>query len=409
MTQARHDRIPLLVEATANQVNQFGGYTGLRPSEFPAYVASIAERAGLRRDRIVLGGDHLGPVCWTDEDAHAAMAKACDLVTSYVDAGFVKIHLDTSMACADDPKHLDDQVVAERAAALCEVAERAVKTGGERVKPVYVIGTEVPPPGGATEKVKRLEVTTAERATRTMAVHRKAFVERWTGRRLAQGNRTGGAAGCRVRQHIRSPVRAVAGEAIDRGAQRISRHRLRSTFNGLSTSGCLSGIAAGSLRDSQGGTATHLCVARSTVGIELDRARIAGRRRDVFEACCDLRSGHERGPAGVDQALSGTGSSNTLVSPLQLQRPDPVLLEPSGCRGGCRSTVRESAGHRDSAPVAESVSAGAVQGCAGGRSSAGAAGFCHPQHHGSDVRILGGMPGTGVMKTCPDSRQVVNT
>ena len=178
MTQARHDRIPLLVEATANQVNQFGGYTGLRPSEFPAYVASIAERAGLRRDRIVLGGDHLGPVCWTDEDADAAMAKACDLVTSYVDAGFVKIHLDTSMACADDPKHLDDQVVAERAAALCEVAERAVKTGGERVKPVYVIGTEVPPPGGATEKVKRLEVTTAERATRTMAVHRKAFVER---------------------------------------------------------------------------------------------------------------------------------------------------------------------------------------------------------------------------------------
>ena len=178
MLQAQRDGTPLLIEATANQVNQFGGYTGLCPGDFPAYVAAIAERTELPRDRIVLGGDHLGPVCWTDEDADTAMAKARDLVESYVNAGFVKIHLDTSMACADDPEPLGDRVVAARAAALCDVAERAAGHGGNGLKPVYVIGTEVPPPGGATERVKRLEVTTAERATRTMAVHRNAFVKR---------------------------------------------------------------------------------------------------------------------------------------------------------------------------------------------------------------------------------------
>lgn len=178
MTQALHDRVPLLVEATANQVNQYGGYTGLLPREFPAYVASISERAGLPRERIVLGGDHLGPVCWTDEHADAAMARACELVASYVEAGFEKIHLDTSMACADESEPLVDRAVAARAAMLCEAAERAVPNGRRKTRPVYVIGTEVPPPGGATSRVERLDVTPAERAIRTVAVHRAAFEER---------------------------------------------------------------------------------------------------------------------------------------------------------------------------------------------------------------------------------------
>ena len=178
MLQARRDDTPLLIEATANQVNQFGGYTGVLPEKFPARVGRIAERVGLPIDRIVLGGDHLGPVCWTNEPATAAMAKARDLVRDYVAAGFLKIHLDASMACAGDTEPLRDEIVARRAAELCEVAERTALDGGRGVGPVYVIGTEVPPPGGGTRHVERLEVTTAERAIRTMDVHRNAFVER---------------------------------------------------------------------------------------------------------------------------------------------------------------------------------------------------------------------------------------
>lgn len=178
MKQARNDRAPLLIEATANQVNQFGGYTGMKPADFPPFVAGIAGRAGLDTGRIVLGGDHLGPVCWTEEAADVAMARSCDLVESYVDAGFAKIHLDTSMPCADDPESLDDSAIATRAAILCEVAERTAASREKGVDPIYVIGTEVPPPGGARETVKRLEVTTAGRASRTMAVHRQSFAER---------------------------------------------------------------------------------------------------------------------------------------------------------------------------------------------------------------------------------------
>lgn len=36
--QALADQSPLLVEATSNQVNQFGGYTGMRPAAFRDFV-----------------------------------------------------------------------------------------------------------------------------------------------------------------------------------------------------------------------------------------------------------------------------------------------------------------------------------------------------------------------------------
>ena len=178
MIQAKTDRTPLVVEATANQVNQFGGYTGMRPSDFPPFIGRIADRAGLPKDRIILGGDHLGPVCWTKEKSPAAMEKACELVRGYVEAGFLKIHLDTSMACLDDAEPLSDDVVARRAAELCEVAERAAEKRPEKTRPIYIIGTEVPPPGGAKDDLENIEVTTPERARRTIDIHRRAFAER---------------------------------------------------------------------------------------------------------------------------------------------------------------------------------------------------------------------------------------
>ncbi len=69
------------------------------------------------------------------------MAKARDLVAAYVEAGFTKIHLDASMACADDGTPAEEEIAA-RAAAMAEVAERSAR--GARL--AYVIGTEVPKP-----------------------------------------------------------------------------------------------------------------------------------------------------------------------------------------------------------------------------------------------------------------------
>ncbi len=92
-----------LIEATSNQVNQDGGYTGMRPAEFVQFVRSIATRVDLPHERVLLGGDHLGPNCWQHLSAEQALLRSERLVEEYVAAGFRKIHLDCSMACADDP------------------------------------------------------------------------------------------------------------------------------------------------------------------------------------------------------------------------------------------------------------------------------------------------------------------
>ncbi len=172
----------LLVEATSNQVNQFGGYTGMQPADFVRFLHGIAARAGFPAARTWLGGDHLGPNAWRAEPADSAMAKAEQLVRDYVAAGFGKIHLDCSMACGGDPEPLPEELVAARAARLAAAAE-AARQGGEG--PVYVIGTEVPTPGGATEDLQGLAVTTPQAAAATIDAHREAFEaaglgEAWT-------------------------------------------------------------------------------------------------------------------------------------------------------------------------------------------------------------------------------------
>ena len=180
MTQARRDTSLLLIEATSNQVNQFGGYTGQTPAQFAAYVGQIAETMSFPKENIVLGGDHLGPQVWRAEGPEKAMQKAEEMVREYVQAGFAKIHLDASMHLAGDPGDprapLDDEIVSKRAAALCRAAEDAHKQmPAGTPEPVYVIGTEVPVPGGELLGAHAPEVTRTEDVTRTVEVARRAF------------------------------------------------------------------------------------------------------------------------------------------------------------------------------------------------------------------------------------------
>lgn len=173
--QAKHDRSPLLIEATCNQVNQEGGYTGQTPAQFRDYVHAIARDMSFATEKLILGGDHLGPNPWRALPAAIAMEKACAMVAAYAEAGFSKIHLDASMACGGDPHTLSNEEIAERAARLCEVAESAV--GNSAVKPVYVIGTEVPTPGGAQEEME-IEVTSIASLWETLDVHHRAFARK---------------------------------------------------------------------------------------------------------------------------------------------------------------------------------------------------------------------------------------
>ena len=102
--QALEDESDVLIEATSNQVNHLGGYTGMLPEDFRQRVIGIAASKGFNESRLILGGDHLGPNPWQKQPAHAAMLEAERMVEAYVRAGFQKIHLDASMACAGDQR-----------------------------------------------------------------------------------------------------------------------------------------------------------------------------------------------------------------------------------------------------------------------------------------------------------------
>jgi D-tagatose 6-phosphate 4-epimerase len=164
----------LLIEATCNQVNQDGGYTGMTPSQFRRFVEDIARMSGFPIERLILGGDHLGPNPWRHLPAEEAMGKAIVMIDSYARAGFIKLHLDTSMGCAGEPAALADALTAERAARLAAVVEAAVAKREER-RPSYVIGTEVPVPGGAMEQLVELKVTDPAAMQQTVELHKRSF------------------------------------------------------------------------------------------------------------------------------------------------------------------------------------------------------------------------------------------
>lgn len=174
LSYAKQTGFPTVIEATCNQVNQYGGYTGMTAADFMTWLGDMAAQAGVPMDQLILGGDHLGPNVWKDEPLDVAMEKSRELVKSYVQAGFKKIHLDTSMACGGEP-HPTFAQIAERAADLCAVAEAHAPNPEDLF---YVIGTEVPIPGGETEEPDTLDVTSVERFRDTIQTHRDAWKAR---------------------------------------------------------------------------------------------------------------------------------------------------------------------------------------------------------------------------------------
>lgn len=181
LEQAKKNGDVALIEATANQVNQFGGYTGMKPIDFKRFVYQIADKIYFPKENIILGGDHLGPLIWTGENEGAAMEKSKELVRQFVKAGYKKIHLDTSMRLASDSidEKLSDEVIARRGAELYKVCEEAyqelLKENPSEARPVYIIGSEVPIPGGAQEEEESITVTKPQDVENTLEVYRKEF------------------------------------------------------------------------------------------------------------------------------------------------------------------------------------------------------------------------------------------
>ncbi|MDH5606670.1 MAG: class II D-tagatose-bisphosphate aldolase, non-catalytic subunit [Anaerolineae bacterium] len=171
----------LIVESTSNQVNQFGGYTGMTPNDFAAQVKALAEKCDFDPEKLILGGDHLGPNVWQDQPAQIAMEKARVMIAEYVNAGYTKIHLDASMKCGDDDpsRPLEKEISAARAADLAMIAEESFQSlGSAGAAPRYIIGTEVPIPGGAKEEEHEIDVTGIADAGETIEVTKASFYQR---------------------------------------------------------------------------------------------------------------------------------------------------------------------------------------------------------------------------------------
>jgi D-tagatose-1,6-bisphosphate aldolase subunit GatZ/KbaZ len=179
LRRAKQSGEALLVESTSNQVNQFGGYMGMTPRQFEQYLGRRLEFFGLAPGQVLLGGDHLGPNAWRRDAADSAMREAAQLVADCVGAGYRKIHLDASMRLGDDPPGGPAvELSARRAALLCHAAEKAWHDQPpDMPAPQYVIGTEVPPPGGAVGEEEALQVTPVENARYTLEATRQAFRE----------------------------------------------------------------------------------------------------------------------------------------------------------------------------------------------------------------------------------------
>lgn len=183
LEQGKRFQDPVLIESTSNQVNQFGGYLGMVPEEFKNYVYEIADKVGFDRSKIILGGDHLGPQPWQDLNEEEALENSKELVRQCVLAGYTKIHLDTSMRVADDDKtvRLSDEIIAKRGAIMLQAAEDAfkevLKKDPNAVHPVYVIGSEVPIPGGTQNDTAELEVTSPEDFKATVDTYKRVFEE----------------------------------------------------------------------------------------------------------------------------------------------------------------------------------------------------------------------------------------
>ena len=183
LRRGKRDNSIVLIESTANQCDQFGGYTGMTPLDFRNKVCEIAEKVGFDLDKLYLGGDHLGPLTFADRNEEEAMQLAEELVRAYVEAGFTKIHIDTSMRVGSDDVNtpLSNETIARRGARLAKAAEdsyrKLLEKDPDAVHPVYIVGSEVPIPGGSTDNNDKLAVTRVEDFNATVRTFEKIFKE----------------------------------------------------------------------------------------------------------------------------------------------------------------------------------------------------------------------------------------
>jgi D-tagatose-1,6-bisphosphate aldolase subunit GatZ/KbaZ len=301
------DGTPVLVESTCNQVNPDGGYTGQTPAAFAALLHARARAASFPSERLILGGDHLGPHPWRRQPAAEAMAKARELVAQCVRAGYAKLHLDASMRLGDDPGPAgtlpSPEVVSARAADLCAAAEAArAEAPPGAPEPLYVIGTDVPPPGGETGDAEPPAVTTPADLASTLDLARAAFEARGLvearARVVAVVVQPGvDFTSTRVFGYDRARVRPLRQALVERGGLVFEAHS-----TDYQPEAALRALVADRFAILKVGPALTFALRRAVLGLEaVEREWLGGRRgvllsgvRDALEAAMEADPRHWR-------------------------------------------------------------------------------------------------------------------
>ena len=152
MVFAKIYNLPLLIETTSNQVNQFGGYSKLTPRKFYNKIMKMTERFNLNKNRVRIGADHLGPLPWAKKNEKIAIKNSIRLFRDCVKTGFKKIHIDTGMNLKNDRK-LNKNIIIER----CRKIYFSCTT--DKFKKIdFIFGTEVPAAGGS-KKFKLMQTS----------------------------------------------------------------------------------------------------------------------------------------------------------------------------------------------------------------------------------------------------------
>ena len=138
---AKYNNLPILIETTSNQINQYGGYTYLKPKQFLRKINRIAKNLKYKNE-IMFGADHLGPLPWKDFEENKALKNAKKLFKDVIKAGYKKIHIDTGIKLKGD-KFLSKVKIFNRCKSIFNTVS------GNSIKNIFfVFGTEVPIAGG---------------------------------------------------------------------------------------------------------------------------------------------------------------------------------------------------------------------------------------------------------------------
>jgi D-tagatose-1,6-bisphosphate aldolase subunit GatZ/KbaZ len=120
--------------------------------------------------------DHLGPHVWSTQPADAAFNNAVALVRQCVNAGFRKLHFDITTGAPCNPGDTAAMKKAARQTAdLCRVAEETAREISYENDMLYVIGTDVPEPGGGLRPEEGVAITDPQHLAQTLSVFQSAF------------------------------------------------------------------------------------------------------------------------------------------------------------------------------------------------------------------------------------------